>query len=201
VCSSDLPLVEALAERAVEAPPDPSHAPEPVRQETPPTPTGQVVLPGEPSAGDPSLDDPSLDGSTTDGEHQEFVAATLAGSGGVAGDQGGREAGNDVGDALGGGAPGARADYAATLSAWLERHKQYPARAQRRRTQGAAVLYLAIGRDGRVLDTWIELSTGHAILDDELMAMVERAQPLPAFPPEIRAERMEYHLSVDFALR
>lgn len=99
------------------------------------------------------------------------------------------------------GSSGARAGYAETLAAWLERHKRYPRRSQRRREEGIGYLYLIVARDGRVLDVRIERSTGYPALDEELLDMVERAKPLPAFPDNLRAAQMEYVLPVTFDLR
>lgn len=167
-------------------------------EQTEPTPEDEAP----PSAPEPApaTDVSAVSDAAADGDDVAFVAPTLAGVGGVSGDQGEPEEGNDAGVALGGGTPGAVADYEATLSAWLEDHKKYPRRAKRRRSEGTGVLYLVIRRDGHVLDYWLHDSSGHAVLDEELLAMVERARPLPAFPPGISAGRLEYFLPVGFEL-
>jgi periplasmic protein TonB len=98
------------------------------------------------------------------------------------------------------GSPGA-ADYMSLLQAWLEKHKQYPRRAQTRRLQGTALLYFAMDADGRVLSFRIERSSGHALLDAEVEAMIRRATPLPAVPPSLRGARLEFVVPVQFVLR
>lgn len=100
-----------------------------------------------------------------------------------------------------GGIPGATADYMALLQAWLEKHKEYPRRAQLRRQEGTALLYFVIARDGRVLEYRIEQSSGYDLLDQEVQAMIERAQPLPRIPDEMQQASLELVVPVQFFLR
>ncbi|MCB9930386.1 MAG: energy transducer TonB [Alphaproteobacteria bacterium] len=103
----------------------------------------------------------------------------------------------------GGGAPGqsVRAGYVAELQAWLERHKRYPERAIARRQQGTATLYFVVDRAGRVLDYRLEKSSGHRLLDREVLAMIQRAAPLPRMPAGLSAADLTVILPVRFALR
>jgi periplasmic protein TonB len=101
----------------------------------------------------------------------------------------------------GGGLPGASQDYAATLLAWLERHKQYPRRARLRRQEGTVWLYLVVDRGGAVLEYRLERSSGHPALDEEVLAMIERAQPLPPMPEDTDREHLELIVPVEFFLR
>ena len=103
--------------------------------------------------------------------------------------------------ATGGGAPGATADYAAQLQAWLERHKEYPRRARQRRQEGVALLYFAIDRSGRVLQVRLQQTTGHDLLDREVLAMVRRAEPLPPMPESMAQQQLELIIPVEFFLR
>lgn len=106
-----------------------------------------------------------------------------------------------AGDATaGGGSPGARADYFARLQAWLERHRRYPRRAQLRGQEGTALLYFVIDRDGQVLDYRIERSSGYSVLDREVTQMLQRAEPLPEMPPELRQASLELRLPIEFAI-
>ena len=85
--------------------------------------------------------------------------------------------------------PGSAASRAAIASwrdlvlARLQQNKRYPAGAEARREQGVATLSFSVDRHGRVLARSITRSSGSAALDAEVLAMVQRAQPLPAFPP------------------
>jgi len=92
-------------------------------------------------------------------------------------------------------------DYLFLLRVWLERHKEYPRLAQARRQQGRAMLRFTIDRQGRVTSQRIERSTGHAILDREVEAMIRRADPLPAPPPDMPQDHLELIVPVEFFLR
>lgn len=104
-------------------------------------------------------------------------------------------------EAGGGGMAGAPADYLALLRSWLERHKEYPRRAQLRRQEGTALLYFAMDRQGRVLDYRLQRSSGYPILDGEVEEMIRRAQPLPAAPDGFSGSKLEFVIPVRFHLR
>lgn len=93
------------------------------------------------------------------------------------------------------------ADYQLLLQAWLERHKKYPRRAERRNLQGTAMLRFTIDRDGNILSYRIQESSGHAVLDEEVEAMIRRAAPLPPVPEEMQSARLEFVVPVQFSLR
>lgn len=101
----------------------------------------------------------------------------------------------------GGGVPGAEHDYFAMLSAWLERHKQYPARAQRRRQEGTVYLRFVVDREGEVLSYQVERTSGYALLDREVEKMIRRASPLPPMPNELLQSRLELVVPVSFYMR
>jgi len=101
----------------------------------------------------------------------------------------------------GGGIPGAKRDYFALLSAWLERHKQYPSRAQRRGQEGTVYLRFVVDREGKVLSYRIERTSGHDLLDREVEKMIRRAAPLPAMPNQLAQSRLELVVPVSFYMR
>lgn len=132
----------------------------------------------------------------------EQVAKSAPSTAGTSGDAGAGSAA-DAGRAehtSSGGTPGADADYMARLSAWLEKHKRYPRRAQMRRQEGTALLRFVIDRQGRVVEYSIRESSGHDILDEEVAAMIERAQPLPGIPEDMHRGRLELVVPVQFFL-
>jgi protein TonB len=94
-----------------------------------------------------------------------------------------------------------RASWQAQLVGWLERYKRYPRLAQEQRQEGTVYLRFAIDRQGHVLSSQIERGSGHALLDEEVLALVQRAQPLPAPPPEIPGTRIELTVPIQFTLR
>ena len=120
------------------------------------------------------------------------------GSGGKAGAQEAAPAGSSAADAAAGGRPAAKADYGAILLAWLERHKDYPRVAQKRRQQGVVLLSIVLDRGGRVIEAHIQESSGYRLLDDAALAMLKRAQPLPPIPDDIQEERFRFVVPVQF---
>lgn len=91
--------------------------------------------------------------------------------------------------------------YRDLLAAHLQRFKEYPSAARDAGEQGTALLTFTVGRSGRVLASHLARSSGHAALDAETMAMIRRAQPLPAFPPGIKQASMSFTIPVRFAIR
>lgn len=87
------------------------------------------------------------------------------------------------------------------LVAHLERRKRYPAEARARRLQGVAYVRFTMDRQGRVLSAALEHSSGHAALDRETLALLQRAQPLPAPPAETPGERITLTVPVEFFTR
>ena len=95
----------------------------------------------------------------------------------------------------------ARASWQAQLVGWLERNKRYPRLAQEQRQEGTVYLRFAIDRQGRVLSSQIERGSGYALLDEEVLALIQRAQPLPAPPAEVLGARIELTVPIQFSLR
>lgn len=176
--------------------PDPAEAPptEPVTTRPPET----AVTASEPEQ-PPVEPVPNAGRATADAAPAETPTTSAPSS--PAGSGGTREASVGSGEtASAGGTPGPSADYMARLSAWLEKHKQYPRRAQRRRQEGTALLQFVIDREGRVIEYRIRESSGHEILDEEVAAMIERAQPLPGFPDDMPRARLELVVPIQFLL-
>src|SRR5690606_34013200 len=128
------------------------------------------------------------------------TAATV-GAGGRSGTQAAPDAGTSEVNSSGGGLPGARADYLSLLQAWLEKHKEYPRRAQARRQEGTVLLQFVMDRQGQVLEFRIARSSGHGLLDKEVEEMIRRAEPLPPMPQEMQQARLELVVPVQFLLR
>jgi len=93
------------------------------------------------------------------------------------------------------------ANYHGTLVAWLNRHKRYPDRARRLRQEGTVRVSFTIDRNGRILSHRIVASSGHALLDQEIQAMLKRASPVPAPPSSLRESRLTITVPIHFSLR
>jgi len=103
--------------------------------------------------------------------------------------------------AVSAGASAAIASYNQIVAAHLRRFKQYPPQAKAAGERGVARLSFSLGRNGQVLASRLGGSSGHSALDAETLAMVRRAQPFPAFPPEIKQASLSFSVPVDFSLR
>jgi TonB family protein len=71
------------------------------------------------------------------------------------------------------------ADYNSLVARHLARHQQYPAAARNKRIQGRGTVTFTINANGSVTSVEIVRSSGAAILDQEILAMVRRAAPFP----------------------
>ena len=94
----------------------------------------------------------------------------------------------------------ARISYQDMVAKQLARSKRYPERALIRRKTGEGSIRLEISADGSVSQMTILRSTNTPILDDELLAMVKRASPFPAFPRDLRKDRVAFVIPVEFRL-
>jgi len=100
-----------------------------------------------------------------------------------------------------GGAPKVEASWQTSLMRQLQRFKRYPASAQSRKEEGVVLLSFSLDRAGHVLAHSIARSSGHADLDNEVMAMIMRAEPLPAFPDSMQQTRVDLTVPIRFSLR
>ena len=82
------------------------------------------------------------------------------------------------------------------LVAQLERHKRYPPQAQGK--VGEARLAFRIDRSGHVLTSRIVRSSGSDALDQEALALVKRAAPLPLPPAGIPDDQLSFVVPIRY---
>ena len=87
------------------------------------------------------------------------------------------------------------------LFSHLLHYRQYPSSASAARQEGVVTLSFTMDRNGRVLSRHIAHSSGVAALDAEALSMIERAQPLPAFPPSMPESTRSFTAPIKFSLR
>jgi len=87
------------------------------------------------------------------------------------------------------------------LFSHLLRYRQYPGSAQANHQEGVVTLAFTMDRYGRVLSRHVAHSSGVPALDAEALAMIERAQPLPAFPPNMPDATRSFSAPIKFSLR
>ena len=90
--------------------------------------------------------------------------------------------------------------YAAYMEAWrakVERvgNLNYPEEARIRKISGQLVLDVALNPDGKINQITIRNSSGHKVLDDAAIRIVELAAPYAPFPESIRAETDVLHIT------
>jgi protein TonB len=83
----------------------------------------------------------------------------------------------------------------------LQRFKSYPSGARARNEQGVVMLAFTVDRDGHVLSRQIVTGSGYPDLDAEVLTMIERAQPLPAFPASMTQAQQDFSVPIRFSLR
>jgi protein TonB len=96
--------------------------------------------------------------------------------------------------------PDIMAAFQGRLMAHLGKHKRYPMSARQRRQQGTAWVRLTLDRNGRVLSRRLERGCGIEALDREAEELLDRAQPLPPIPADLKEDQMELVLPVEFSL-
>ena len=91
-------------------------------------------------------------------------------------------------------AAAARANYNAMLNAHLQRHKQAPGSSD----AGMAVIRFTVTRSGRVTSSGLARSSGSPALDRAALDLLQRAQPLPAFTPDMRQNSESYSVPIRY---
>ncbi len=79
------------------------------------------------------------------------------------------------------------AQFERTLLSHLARFQHYPPPARDAKLQGTVQVVFVMRRDGTVSRAWIVSSSGAKILDQEAMAILHRAEPLPNVPGKLPA--------------
>jgi len=87
------------------------------------------------------------------------------------------------------------------LAAHIERFKRYPAEARSRGEQGIAKVAFKIDHQGHLLGSRIVQSSGSAALDQETLAMLARAQPMPPPPDQVSDAQLSFVVPVRFNFR
>jgi periplasmic protein TonB len=98
-------------------------------------------------------------------------------------------------------APRAIARWESTLTAHLEHFKRYPSDARARGEQGIATVAFTIDHEGRLVTSRIVRSSGSATLDEETLAMLTRAQPMPRPPDYILDSELSFVVPVRFNIK
>ena len=94
-----------------------------------------------------------------------------------------------------------RDSFLGRLLAQLNRFKQYPRSAKTAGIEGVVMLHFVMGAQGNVISYEIAKSSGRPILDAEALALIQRAQPLPALPADFPTRTLDAIVPIAFALK
>lgn len=79
----------------------------------------------------------------------------------------------------------------------LESNKRFPPAALDQR--GTAKVSFVLDRNGRLVSHWLVESAGSRALDEESLAIIERAQPFPIPPPILKENQLGLAIEFIFA--
>jgi TonB family protein len=92
-----------------------------------------------------------------------------------------------------------RATWQKELAAHLNKYKRYPAERMMQRAE--VIVHFALDRRGRVVSMQVARGSGDRAFDEAALAMLQRANPLPAPPPLVADEGLNFTLPVIFHAR
>lgn len=93
-----------------------------------------------------------------------------------------------------------RDNFLADLLARLNRVKHYPPAARQAHIQGVVMLHFLMDADGKILSVEVARSSGRPLLDAEALALVRRAEPLPALPADFPTPTLDALVPIEFSL-
>ena len=93
-----------------------------------------------------------------------------------------------------------RDSFLGRLLAQLNRFKQYPRAARQARIEGVVMLHFVMDAQGKVQSFEIAKSSGRPVLDSEALALIQRAQPLPALPADYPTRTLDAVVPIEFSL-
>jgi protein TonB len=89
----------------------------------------------------------------------------------------------------------AASKWGAEINAHLDRFKRYKG------DKGVALLAFSIDRQGHLVESHVVKSSGSALLDEESLALVRRADPFPQPPPQVPGARIDFTVPIRFNIR
>jgi protein TonB len=97
---------------------------------------------------------------------------------------------------------------AAEADAWhkgiytqIQHHKVYPAAARARGQQGVVKFAFSIDRQGRVISSRVDQTSGFAALDKAAMETIQKAQPFPRAPAGVSGDEFSFTIPIEFKIR
>jgi periplasmic protein TonB len=155
----------------------------------------RVVAPNDTNK--PKEDEPKLAAAPTSASVESVAAEATA----TPSTEAIKEGPRSVAPAMGTGesAQRMRATWQKELIAHLDRHKRYPA--ERSQKSAEILVGFALDRMGHVLSASIVKGSGDAAFDQAALAMVRRSDPVPAPPPLVADDGLNFTLPVIFRVK
>ncbi|MEM9736614.1 MAG: TonB family protein [Pseudomonadota bacterium] len=95
----------------------------------------------------------------------------------------------------------ARTHYGQWIGVVLTLVQRYPPAALSARLEGTGEILLEINRSGEIIRSEISRSTGHEVLDAEMLTMALRLGTLPRFTPAIERDTVIVNIPITFMFR
>lgn len=89
-------------------------------------------------------------------------------------------------------------NYEQMLPLWLNQFRVYPEEARKRGLKGEGVVFIKIDRQGNILFSQIRKTTGYEILDQALIDMLQRANPVVPLPSDYYPEKKVRSYEIKF---
>ena len=94
-------------------------------------------------------------------------------------------------------------DVAVYLDSWRRKIERvgtmnFPDVARREKLSGTPVIEVTIGSDGKLLQTVVRRSSGHAEIDEAAMRILKLAAPFDPFPGELTAKHDEIRIAYEW---
>ncbi len=90
--------------------------------------------------------------------------------------------------------------YGDTLARFLAQYQHYPRIAQLRRWEGKVQLKVFVAKKGTITNVVVTESSGHEVLDQQAIEMVNRANPLPNMPEGLQGREFSILVPIVFRL-
>lgn len=197
IAAANAPATEAAP---AAAPPPPSRPP--AADPAPAAPAISAVATGEPPApdavvvasADESATPTPTPAPTATTEIITASATTVASAGNSGGNTG------NTASMTGAAQRGGQASYFGKLKAWLNQHKKYPVAAKKEKQQGTVTVTFTIDRNGRLLASRVEKSSGNSVLDNAALELLRKASPMPRIPDTMPQAQLVVTLPVEYSL-
>lgn len=95
----------------------------------------------------------------------------------------------------------ARQDWFGQVMAMLQKQKRYPRLALMRNEQGTVKVHFELDREGHLLGVNLLDSSGHAALDKEALALVQRVGAFPPPPASVDGKHVSLEVPIAFQVR